>query len=52
MNLEFGRKVSSQKINTIDEEGKNKKKDFIDLWLEDPNHRTKDEMKFDPKIGR
>jgi len=38
------------KINTIDEEGKNKKRDFIDLWLEDPNHRTKDEMKFDPKM--
>ena len=38
------------KINTIDEEGKNKKKDFIDLWLEDPNHRTIDEMKFDPKM--
>ena len=38
------------KINTIDEEGKNKKKDFIDLWLDDPNHRTKDEMKFDPQM--
>ena len=48
--LKIWAKGKFPKINTIDEEGKNKKKDFIDLWLEDPNHRTKDEMKFDPKM--
>ena len=48
--LKIWAKDQFPKINTIDEEGKNKKKDFIDLWLEDPNHRTKDEIKFDPKM--
>jgi hypothetical protein len=48
--LKIWAKGKFPKINTIDEEGKNKKKDFIDLWLEDPNHRTKDEMKFDPMM--
>jgi hypothetical protein len=48
--LKIWAKGKFPKINTIDEEGKNKKKDFIDLWLDDPNHRTKDEMKFDPMM--
>ena len=48
--LQIWAKGKFPKINTIDEEGKNKKKDFIDLWLDDPNHRTKDEMKFDPMM--
>ena len=48
--LKIWAKGEFPKINTIDEEGKNKKKDFIDLWLKIPNHRTKDEIKFDPKM--
>ena len=48
--LKIWAKGKFPKINTIDEEGKNKKREFIDLWLEDPTHRTKDEIKFDPKM--
>ena len=48
--LKIWAKGKFSKINTTDEEGKNNKKDFIDLWLEDPNHKTKDKMKFDPMI--